>query len=61
MYGINPFALPSSSQATWVKVPLQAVAVNRAMPPSRMTPVLESRMSTPLAGTTTENQTSLPV
>jgi hypothetical protein len=58
MEDMKPFALPSSSQET--KVSELHVPVYNAIPPSVMTPVLESKMMLPLAGTTALNQTSPP-
>ena len=56
--GIKPFALPSSlhpSSVNALHAPLYT-----AIPPSVITPVLESKIIEPLAGTTALNHTSAP-
>jgi len=61
MEGISPLALSSSSHSIKVKVPPHAVALYSAMPPSVTTPVFESMINCPFAGTTAVNQTSPPL
>ena len=56
--GIKPFALPLLSQPT--KVNALHGPVYKAIPPFVTTPVFESIIRFPLAGTTALNQTSPP-
>jgi len=59
MSDILPFALSSSSQSSGVSEPQLPEYAD--MPESVIDPVCVSIVTFPLAGTTTENHTSLPV